>query len=125
MATLRPYDLNHRSSAVRRATSDRRQQYKLPVLECHRTAAVMPGPATPSGLQIIRYRSGASQGNIWHGYDFATLAYNTTTGAQLWLTRHNPALGSHDLPAQLAIVPGANRVAVTGSSQLLLCCSSY
>jgi hypothetical protein len=61
--------------------------------------------------------SGSSQGNLALGYDFATLAYDTATGAQKWLSRYNPAIGSHDRPAQLAIVPGANRVAVTGSSQ--------
>jgi hypothetical protein len=51
------------------------------------------------------------------GYDFATLAYDTATGAQVWLSRYNRAFGSNDLPAQLAIVPGANRVAVAGTSQ--------
>jgi hypothetical protein len=70
-----------------------------------------------SGDGSIAVVTGPSQGNGYLGYDFATLAYNTTTGAQLWLTRHNPAVFSHDVPAQLAIVPGANRVAVTGQTQ--------
>jgi hypothetical protein len=68
--------------------------------------------------------TGASQGNVWLGYDFATLAYDTATGAQLWLTRHNPALGSTDSPAKLAIVPGADRVAVTGQARRLLSAES-
>ena len=59
------------------------------------------------------------------GYDFATLAYDTATGTQLWLSRYNRAIGSHDLPAQLAIVPGANRVAVTGTSQSQSTGTSY
>ncbi len=71
-----------------------------------------------SGDGSVAVVTGGSQGKFGLGYDFATLAYDTSTGAQLWLSRYNPAIGSHDLPAQLAIVPGANRVAVTGTSQL-------
>jgi DNA-binding beta-propeller fold protein YncE len=63
--------------------------------------------------------TGASQDGPWRGYDFATLAYDTTTGAQLWVTRHNSTIGSHEVPAQLAIIPGADRVAVTGQSRRL------
>jgi outer membrane protein assembly factor BamB len=69
--------------------------------------------------------TGSSQGNWAVGYDFATLAYDTATGAQKWLTRHNPAYGSFDQSRQLAIVPGANRVAVAGTSQTQSFGASY
>lgn len=78
-----------------------------------------------SGDGSVAVVTGGSQGNLGLGYDFATLAYDTATGAQLWLSRFNPALGSHDLPAQLAIVPGANRVAVTGTSRSQQAGTSY
>jgi outer membrane protein assembly factor BamB len=70
-----------------------------------------------SGDGSVAVVTGASQGQFPLGYDFATLAYDTATGAQRWLSRYNRALGINDIPAQLAIVPGANRVAVTGQSQ--------
>jgi len=70
-----------------------------------------------SGDGSVAVVTGGSQGMLGLDYDFATLAYDTATGAQQWLRRYNPAIFSHDLPAQLAIVPGADRVAVTGTSQ--------
>ena len=78
-----------------------------------------------SGDGSVAVVTGGSQGNLALGYDFATLAYDTATGTQLWLSRYNRAIGSHDLPAQLAIVPGANRVAVTGTSQSQSTGTSY
>jgi outer membrane protein assembly factor BamB len=70
-----------------------------------------------SGDGSVVVVTGGSQGNWALNYDFATLAYDTATGTQRWLSRYNPAIGSRDLPAELAIIPGANRVAVTGTSQ--------
>jgi outer membrane protein assembly factor BamB len=78
-----------------------------------------------SGDGSVAVVTGASQGTWAVGNDFATLAYDTTTGAQKWLSRYNPAFGSQDSPAQLAMVPGANRVAVTGTSQSQSAGTSY
>jgi len=60
--------------------------------------------------------TGRSWGGDWLQLDFATVAYDTTTGAQVWVSRHNAAIGSHDYPFDLAMVPGRNSVVVSGAS---------
>jgi DNA-binding beta-propeller fold protein YncE len=60
--------------------------------------------------------TGASDGGPFVGPDYATVAYDTTTGAQLWVTRHNfLTLNSTDRAAAVTIVPGDHDAVVTGN----------
>lgn len=49
--------------------------------------------------------------------DFLTLAYATTTGAELWSARYQGTGSKRDLPAALAVSPAGNAVYVTGASE--------
>jgi outer membrane protein assembly factor BamB len=67
---------------------------------------------SPSGQTV--YVTGESAGTD-DGWDSATLAYNATTGAQLWVKRYNGAgLGSKAF--SIAVSPTAGTVFITGYS---------
>jgi outer membrane protein assembly factor BamB len=60
------------------------------------------------------YVTGISWGGSATGDDYATIAYNIRTGAQLWVRRYNGPANGYDNPSSLAARGG--RVFVTGSS---------
>jgi WD40 repeat protein len=69
--------------------------------------------ASPSGKTI--YVTGYSHGSpVSEAGDYATIAYNATTGAQLWLKRYNGP-GSHGGEGQSVVVgPSGKTIYVTG-----------
>jgi hypothetical protein len=67
--------------------------------------------AAPDGSRV--FVTGDSAGNGTES-DYATVAYDTLTGAQRWVTRYaGPSL---DLALDVAVSPAGDRVAVTGFS---------
>ncbi len=68
---------------------------------------------TASGSTV--YVTGSSLGTN-NGYDYATVAYNTATGAQLWVKRYNGAAQGNRGANSVAAGPDGKTVFVTGSS---------
>jgi hypothetical protein len=67
----------------------------------------------PDGTQVIV--TGTSSGGT-NGNDYATVAYNASTGAQAWSALYNGPANSYDSATSIVVSPDAKRVFVTGSS---------
>ena len=83
------------------------ERYISPSLQGFATSvAVSPGGST---VFVTGYSGNQTTG----GYDYATVAYNTATGAQLWVKRYNGPAGD-DFAHSMTV--SGNTVFVTGSS---------
>ena len=73
---------------------------------------------SPDGTKVIV--TGPSAHNLDSStglnYDYATVAYNTSTGARLWVTRYDGPDGLDDEPSSIAVTPNGAQVIVTGYS---------
>jgi hypothetical protein len=68
----------------------------------------------PRGREV--FVTSRSQGRT-SGFDYATVAYNAATGAQLWASRYGGKAGRTDEASWAAVSPGGGRVYVTGFSR--------
>jgi WD40 repeat protein len=68
------------------------------------------GVSPDSSTVVVTGASVGSTGSI----DYATLAYDATSGAKLWAKRFDGAAGGHDFAYGLAIRPNGSAVFVTG-----------
>ena len=73
-----------------------------------RSVAVSPDGRT---VFVTGYNTGATSGE-----DYATIAYNTATGAQRWVKRYNGPGNGGDFARSVAVGPGGKTVFVTGTS---------
>jgi hypothetical protein len=67
---------------------------------------------SPDGSAV--YVTGHSAGS---GSDYATIGYDTGSGARLWVTRYNGSASRDDVPSGLAVTPDGHEVVVTGTSR--------
>ena len=77
----------------------------------HSTDEAWALAVSPDGSKVLV--TGRSVGT---GLDYATVAYDSATGAQLWATRYNGPAGSYDDARALAVSADGSRLFVTGSS---------
>jgi DNA-binding beta-propeller fold protein YncE len=68
---------------------------------------------SPDGTKI--YVTGSSAGST-SGSDYATVAYNATTGALLWVMRYNGPGDDYDEASAVVVSPNGTKVYVTGRS---------
>ena len=69
---------------------------------------------SPSGGTV--YVTGSSWGCVCGGMDYATVAYNAATGAQLWVERYDGLTGGGNSGRAVAVSPTTGTVFVTGPS---------
>jgi WD40 repeat protein len=86
------------------------RQYRGPGDSSTATAVTV----SPDGGTV--FVTGSSEG-IGTNRDYATVAYNATTGQQLWARRYNGPVNTGDDPAAIAADPDGKTVFVTGISQ--------
>ena len=67
---------------------------------------------SPDGSKV--FVTGSIEGTTLQTTDFATLAYGTSSGAPLWLSRYDGPAAKSDLAHGLAVSPDGAIVFVTG-----------
>ena len=68
---------------------------------------------SPSGSEV--FVTGGSSGPV-SGFDYATIAYDASTGAELWAKRYDGARHATDYPHALEVIPDGSQVLAAGNS---------
>jgi DNA-binding beta-propeller fold protein YncE len=68
---------------------------------------------SPDGSKV--FVTGQSSGSTGP-FDYATIAYGTSNGATLWVSRYNRTADSSDQAFALGVSPDGSKVFVTGGS---------
>ncbi len=71
---------------------------------------------SPDGRTVFVTGSSQKRGELGNGYDYATVAYSATTGAQLWVSRYNGPAKASDFAKAIAVSPSGGTVFVTGTA---------
>lgn len=71
---------------------------------------------SPDGSTVFVTGSSPSSGGV-DAQDYATIAYDATTGAGKWIRRYNGAGNGNDVSRAMAVSPDGSKVFVTGESQ--------
>jgi DNA-binding beta-propeller fold protein YncE len=69
---------------------------------------------SPDGSRV--FVTGESFSGDDSDYDYATIAYDASTGARVWLKRYNGPRHDHDLAESISVSPDGSKVFVTGQS---------
>jgi DNA-binding beta-propeller fold protein YncE len=69
---------------------------------------------SPDGSRA--YVTGTRQ-KVGHSYDFVTVAYDTSTGTEIWATRYDNAMHTADSAWAIKVSPDGSRVIVLGQSR--------
>src|SRR5213078_1899686 len=77
---------------------------------------------SPDGSKL--FVAGYSRGTL-SSYDYATVAYEASSGALLWVRRYNGPGNDDDSPTALGVSPDGSKVIVTGVSTGLGTNSDY
>jgi WD40 repeat protein len=87
-------------------------RYNGPGRDDDSPAAVAAGPG---GKRVFVTGSSPGAGAFWNA-EFATVAYQASTGARLWVSRYDNPGGNNDHAVSVAVSPRGGRVFVTGWS---------
>jgi outer membrane protein assembly factor BamB len=101
-------DLNYETVAYQAATGRQvwASRYRGP---SNADGATALGVSPDGSIVFVTGQSGVHP-------DYATVAYDAHTGAQLWASRYNGTANYYDIPTALRVSPDGSRVFVTGSS---------
>jgi hypothetical protein len=71
-----------------------------------------------SPTEDVVFVTGSSEASLTTEQDFATIAYDSVTGASLWTQRYDGPTHGEDIPTAIAVSPDGSRVFVTGSTTI-------
>ncbi len=80
----------------------------------NREDAAVAAALNPAGT--ILFVTGPSTGK-GSGFDYATIAYNAATGAQLWVKRYNGPVNGEDRANSITVSPAGTTLFITGHSE--------
>jgi hypothetical protein len=84
-------------------------------VERYRSGTAEAIAASPDGTKVF-VMGGSARGSTLE--DYATVAYDQSSGAQLWVRRYDGPDGGEDFASSVAVSPDGTKVAVTGASAM-------